>query len=261
MSESRTNAPAEPTRPRTVTRPAADWLAGLVVPVLLAAAVLLVDLFTVAPGTRGVMRSGLLAFYAALLQLVVVFAAVPWWSAGLLDRNDFGAFIAASRMVVMVAASTVLLAVVALVQDRGGYVELVKVQVVVASAGLLMAGLAGVLHALTRSVTFAGLATSLAGFVFLATPFWGNALIRACGEVGRGWAWQLVVKTTPMLACADAVSQDLLRHAPRLYASSLLVDSARAFPAWWAYALVTALAGAALVWLVTFVRRHVVMRS
>jgi len=254
--------PSPRPRGRALTRPAADWLAGLVIPLAVVAVVFVLDLRADMKGASDVLRSGLLSFTAGMLQLVVILAVAPWWSAGLVEKHAFGTLIAALRVTAMVVGATILLLLLAFVQDRDGFADLLKVQLVVLGVGLFVVGLSGGLRVLLRNTRAAAMLTSLPAFLVFATPFWGNVLIRLCGEVGRGWAWQFVVKVTPILACADAVPQDLFRHGERLlYESSLIIDAAAVFPAWWAYALITGLIGVALVWGVTFSRRHVIIRS
>lgn len=239
-------------------RPAANWVAVIVVPLGVFVATLVADLNAGDRVLYNVDRFALLALFAAVIQCVILAATVPWWSAGLLDTGGFGALISALRVLAMTLATTVLLLVLALLQDRAGAGAMLKIQLVVFAWGLALAGLAGVLRVLLRRTTVAAVLTSVIGLLVVATPFWGNVLIAVAGRAGR----VCVVAATPLSAASDAVGQAYdVFHGRLLYDLSVVGSGAAyALPVWWVWALVTGLVGVAMVVAVTFIRRHLIIR-
>lgn len=223
-----------------------NWLAVLVIPVLLFGACLAADLWASDRLTSDIGRGPLLFLLAAVMQLLVILSLVPWWSATLLDRTAFGGLIAALRMAAMTVSATVVLFVLALLQDHGAFGAMLKVQVVVLGVGLFLAGAAAVLRALLRSTAASGTVTMLLGYLALASPFWGNVLVQSAGGAWKSWAVALVVALTPLSACSSAVGYDLFRGR-MLYKLSVVSDFRHSLPAWWLYALVAAILGIVLL--------------
>jgi hypothetical protein len=249
-----TTGESEPWKPETASR-GAGWLASLVIPLAVFVVCLVVDLAASPRVTSDVGRAALLSLLASLLQVLVIVSVAPWWSAGLLERNSFGTVIAAFRVTTMTLSATVLLLLLVFLEGRGGFAGTLKVQVVVLCVGFLVAGLAGVLRLMLRSTTAAGVLAMLLGYLLVASPFWGNILVQAMSESRKSRAVDLVVKLTPMSACSSAVGYDLFRGR-MLYNLSVVSDYRHALPTWWAYGLVTGLAGLVLIGVVTSVRRR-----
>ena len=118
-----------------------ERLASLGIPLAVVVLCFVVELQASPRLTSEAGRSALLSLLAGLFQVLVMVSIVPWWSAGLLDRNSFGTLIAALRVVTMTVSTTVLLLALAYLEGRGGYAGTLKVQVVVVGVGLLAAGL------------------------------------------------------------------------------------------------------------------------
>jgi hypothetical protein len=233
----------------------AEWSASLGIPLAVFVLCLVVEFHASPRLTAGAGRTAFLSLLAGLLQVLVMVSIVPWWSAGLLERNSFGTLIAALRAVTMTVSTTVLLLLLVYLEGGGGYAGTLKVQVVVLGVGLLAAGLAGGLRLVLRSTSAAGLLAMLLGYLALASPFWGNALVQAAGESWKPRAVDVVVTLSPMSACSSAVEYDLFRGR-MLYTLSVVSDYRYALPAWWAYALVAGMAGLALIVTVTSVSRR-----
>jgi len=253
-----TTGESEPRKPETRAR-RPDWLATLGIPLAVFTLCLVVDLYASPRLTSDVGRPALLALLASLAQVLVIVSVVPWWSAGLLERNSFGTLIAALRVTTMTLSATVLLLLLVSLEGHGGFAATLKVQVVVLCVGLLAAGLAGAFRLILRSTSAAGLLTMLLGYLALASPFWGNLLVKGMSESRKSWAVDLVVKLSPMSAVSSAVGYDLFRGRV-LYTLSVVSDYRHALPAWWAYGLVTGIAGLALIVTVTSVSRRLTRR-
>ena len=249
------NAPHAELRKSKRAAAAANWLAVLVIPVVLALACFAIDLNASERVTSDIGRGPLLCLAAGVMQLVVILSAVPWWSASLVERAAFGVLVAACRVAAMTVAVTVLLFLLMFLQVRSTFVVALKVQVVVLCVGLLVTGVAGILRLLFRSTTAAALVTTLLGFAALASPFWGNVLVQSVPEGAKSRAIGFVVKATPLSALASAAGYDLFRGR-MLYVISAVSDYRHTLPAWWAYALVTGMAGLLLIFLVTVIRRR-----
>ena len=232
-----------------------EWPASLGIPLAVVVLCFVVELQASPRLTSEAGRSALLSLLAGLFQVLVMVSIVPWWSAGLLERNSFGTLIAALRVVTMTVSTTVLLLALAYLEGRGGYAGTLKVQVVVLGVGLLAAGLAGTLRLVFRSTSAAGVAAMLLGYLALSSPFWGNILVQATSESWKSRAVDVVVKLTPMSACSSAVGYDLFRGR-MLYTLSVVSDYRYELPSWWAYGVATAVAGLALIVTVTRIRRR-----
>jgi hypothetical protein len=249
-----TTGETEVVKPNPASR-RVEWSASLGIPLVVAALCFVVELLASPRLTSEAGRAALLSLLAGLFQLLVMVSIVPWWSAGLLDRNSFGTLIAALRVVTMTVSTTVLLLVLEYLEGSAGYAGTLKVQAVVLGVGLLAAGLAGTLRLVFRSTAAAGVLAMLLGYLALASPFWGNLLVQATGESWKSKAVDAVVNLTPMSACSSAVGYDLFRGR-MLYTLSVVSDYRYALPEWWAYGMATGIAGLALIVTVTKVRRR-----
>jgi len=234
---------------------AANWLAGLAVPLAVLLVCFAVDMTASERLTSDLGRSALLTLLAATLQILVILSVVPWWSAGLLEHHSFGTLIAALRVLTQTVSVTVLLLLLAFLQDRSAFADVFRAQTVVLCVGLLVAALAGLAQVALRRVKPAALVTTFLGFFLFASRFWGNVPVRWAGEAWRAWAVGFVAGVTPLSACASAVGYDLFRGR-MLYVRSVVSDYPHRLPEWWVYALVTGLAGVALMELAALIRRR-----
>jgi hypothetical protein len=230
------------------------YLASMVIPLCVFGACLAVDLSASSrPADAG--RTAHLALMAAVLQILVILAVAPWWSARLSGERAFGALIAALRVAAMTVSTTVLLLLLSWLQTQSAPLEFLKAQTVVLGVGLFVVGFSGVLRFVFRGATGAAVFTTLAGFLLTASPFWGNVLIQGAGESWKPWAIGFVVKATPISACASAVRYDLFREGEgMMYKLSAVSDYRYRLPAWWSYALIAGAAGILLIELASFIR-------